>query len=297
MSLGIGRAPDVTEAQPQPHVDEGGPTTTMGNCAYLLLAAWLAAEPTRTETVEPVAPPDPNQLAHENPKGGAGVSPVELIPRLELREAFFQLPNGVSFHDTVAEVDIQFLRRVLLRYEGPYRVLRTPAGQVSGFGDLQITAIIDVASDPLYVVALITGAILNTASQPPLGDGKQQFLIGAGAAAKPFIWWMPYILMLEQLSLGGDPARPNINQLTTRFGNIVFGQWFSWYKLDLDLVGNFALGAVQFFGTVEAGRLLVGRIGLFMRAGTQLVGPRLLDYDVQAGVRYLFRLGKSGEAF
>jgi hypothetical protein len=39
--------------------------------------------------------------------------------------------------------------------------------------------------------------------------------------------------------------------------------------------------------------LLIGRIGLFMRAGTQLAGQRQLDYSVTGGVRYLFRLEKS----
>jgi len=268
----------------------------MGNCAFLLLAAWLATEPPPAEAGAP--PPatsvDPNELGHAQPKGGAGVSPVELIPRLELRETFFKLPNGVSFHDTVAELDLQFLDRVLLRYEGPYRVLRTPTGQISGFADLEITAIVDVASDPLYVFAAIVGTVLDTASQPQLGSGKQQIFFGGGAAAKPRIWWMPYILILEQLSVAGDPARPDINQLTTRLGNVVFGRWFSWYKLDLDIIGDFNQGAAQFLGTLEAGRLLIGRVGLFMRAGTQLLGPRQLDYDVQAGLRYLFRLGKGG---
>jgi hypothetical protein len=28
-----------------------------------------------------------------------------------------------------------------------------------------------------------------------------------------------------------------------------------------------------------------------MRAGTQMLGPRQLDYTVEVGVRYLFRLG------
>jgi hypothetical protein len=269
----------------------------MGSSAVLLLGALLTTEPPKTEAAErpAVQLQDPNELGHEQPKGSVGVSPVELIPRLELRGSYFKLPNGVSFHDTTAEIDIQFLERVLFRYEGSYRVLRTPAGTtISGFADLQLTAIVDVASDPLYVVAAIFGTILDTASQPLLGSGKQQIFFGGGAAVKPRFWWIPYLLILEQLSVAGDAARPDINQLTTRVGNIVFGRWFSWYKLDLDVIGDFHQGAADLLGTLEAGRLLIGRIGLFMRAGTQLLGPRQLDYDVQAGIRYLFRLGKGG---
>ena len=47
----------------------------------------------------------------------------------------------------------------------------------------------------------------------------------------------------------------------------------------------------RLFVSVEAGRLLIGRVGLFIRGGTQAIGPRQLDYTLEAGVRYLFRLG------
>jgi len=46
-------------------------------------------------------------------------------------------------------------------------------------------------------------------------------------------------------------------------------------------------------GAMEAGRLLIGRIGLFIRGGTHIVGSRQLDYFVETGVRYLFRLEAS----
>jgi hypothetical protein len=35
---------------------------------------------------------------------------------------------------------------------------------------------------------------------------------------------------------------------------------------------------------------VAGRVGLFVRTGTQLAGARLVEYKVAAGVRYLFRL-------
>ena len=34
----------------------------------------------------------------------------------------------------------------------------------------------------------------------------------------------------------------------------------------------------------------VGRVALFVRGGTQLLGPRQIDYFLDVGVRYLFRL-------
>jgi hypothetical protein len=265
----------------------------MGSCASLLFAVLLAAEPARTEAGTPAlqGQNESGGTTVTEPEGGAGVSPVELIPRLELRQSILELGGGNSLHDTTAEIDIQFLNRVLLRYEGALRILTTPAGQTSGISDANLKLIAVVASSPRLVVALIPGVVLDTASRPQLGAGKQQLILGAGAAAKPLRWWLPYLVVAEQLSVGGDEARPNVNQLTVDVGSIVFGKGQSWYKLDLNTVVDFEAGVGRFFGVLEVGRLLIGRVGLFMRAGTQMLGPRQLDYNVEVGVRYLFRLG------
>jgi hypothetical protein len=238
------------------------------------------------------APGAESEAPAETPKGGAGVSPVELIPRLELRQSFAALGGGVSLHDTTTELDIQFLDRVLLRYEGTVRVLDAPTGQKSGFGDARITVIGVLASNPRFVAALITGAMLNTASQPELGAGKQQLILGAGAAMKPLRWWLAYIVLLEQFSVAGDPARAAVNQLAADAGSIIFGRGYTWYKLDLNPAVDFERDAASLFGVIEVGRLLIGRVGLFTRAGTQFLGPHQLDYSLEIGVRYLFRLGR-----
>jgi hypothetical protein len=181
---------------------------------------------------------------------------------------------------------------VLLRYEGTIRVLDTPAGQKSGFGDARLLAITVLATNPTFVAALITGAVLDTASQPELGAGKQQLFLGAGVAIKPVRWWLAYLLLSEQFSVGGDHARSAVNLLTADAGSIIFGRGYTWYKLDLTPAVDFQADAASLFGMIEVGRLLVGRVGLFTRAGTQFLGPRQLDYSLEVGVRYLFHLGR-----
>jgi hypothetical protein len=265
----------------------------MGSCAALFFAVLLAGEPAGTEAGAP-ALQEQNESGGPpiaEPKGGAGVSPVELIPRLEIRQSILELGGGNSLHDTTAEIDIQFLDRVLLRYEGALRVLSTPAGQTSGIADANLKLIAVITSSPRLVVAAIPGVVLDTASRPQLGAGKQQLILGAGAAAKPRRWWLPYLIVGEQFSVAGDETRPSVNQLSVDVGNIVFGKGQSWYKLDLNTVVDFEAGVGRFFPVLEVGRLLIGRVGLFMRAGTQALGPRVLDYNVEVGVRYLFRLG------
>jgi hypothetical protein len=252
----------------------------------LLLGVLLAAESPEAGGEEP------GSIAEEA-KAGAGVSPVELIPRLELRQSYAQLANGASIHVTTTQIDIQFLDRLLLRYEGTVQVVRGPAasGQSSGFGDAEVDAVGMLAANPRFVGVVVAGAILDTASQPQLGTGKKQLVFGAGAAIKPLRWWLPYLLVREQFSVAGDSARPDVNQMVARLGNIAFGPGYAWLKLDLDTLVDFEGGAGRLFGTLEAGRLLVGRVGLFMRTGTQLLGTRQVDYSLEAGVRYLFRLG------
>jgi len=259
----------------------------MCGAAPLLLATWLAAGETPVSEEPGEAAP---ASAAEEVKAGAGVAPVELIPRLELRQSYAQLPGGASVHVTTTELDIQFLDRLLLRYEGQLQVVRTPAGDVSGFGDAQISAIALLAASPTFVAVLLGGAILDTASKPELGNGKKQLVFGGGAAVKPLRWLLPYAIVQEQISIAGDPARPDVNQLVARVGTVAFGPGYAWLKLDLDTLVDFESHAGSFFGKLEAGRLLIGRVGLFMRTGTQLLGTRQVDYTLEVGLRYLFRL-------
>ena len=256
--------------------------------AGLLLAATLFA----ADSTAPGATDDSDSAAPTDATSGAGVAPVELVPRLELRQAFVQLHSGVSAHVTTAEIDIIFTNRVLLRYQGPIRVVSGPNGQTSGFGDATIQAVVLLGSSPRFLAAAIAGAVLNTASQPVLGDGKQQLVLGGAVAVKPVRWWLPYLVVQQQTSVAGEAARPDVNQLLVRFGNILFGKGYNWLKVDLDTLVDFAPDSGSLLGTLEAGRLLVGRTGLFMRSGTQLLGTRQLDYSIEVGVRYLFRLAE-----
>jgi hypothetical protein len=257
--------------------------------APLLCAALLAAASAPSDTTATDEPDDADQA--REPSQGTGVSPIELIPRLELRQVFTRLQGGVTVHDTILESDIEFLKRLLLRYQIPARLMESPAGQVSGIGDIQIGMLALLGSTPRFVAALLAGAVLDSATQPQLGAGRPQIIAGFGAAYKPYPWWLAYGLAQDQFSVGGSSSRPDINQLMLDAGSILFGRHFNWLKLDLVTTVDFPGGATgRLYGTLEAGSLVIGRVGLFMRLGTQLAGPREVDYALAAGVRYLFRL-------
>jgi hypothetical protein len=257
----------------------------------LICSALLAAEPPARASQQPQQEDSPD-VAQE-PEGGTGVSPIELVPRVELRQTYQKLGDALSLHDTTAQVSIQFLRRILLRYEVPHRTVSTPDGSISGFGDTELGAVGILASNAQLLVGLIGGAVFDTATRPELGLGKQQVLFGVGGAYKPRRWILGYLVVQEQLSVGGRSARRDINVAAADAGAILFGKQYSWIKADvlgtLDFEGP---NTTRLFGTLELGSLVVGRVGLFVRAGTQLIGPTLLDYSLAGGVRYLFRLEK-----
>ena len=170
----------------------------------------------------------------QEPEGGAGVSPIEIIPRIELRHSTVQLKNGPSIHDTTAEIDIQFVRRLVLRYQAPRRTVSSPEAQISGIGDVQVDAIGILDTTPHRLLALLAGTVLDTATAPPLGTGKYQLSFGGGAALKPRPFWIAYAVAQEQFSVGGDDARPDINTLVIRLGSVLFGRQYNWLKLDAD---------------------------------------------------------------
>jgi hypothetical protein len=240
------------------------------------------------EVAEEPAPAPPSKLA----SGATGVAPVELIPRLELRHLYARLPAGASATTTTVRMDVDFLGRLLLRYELPFRRLANATGeQVSGLGDIQLEAFGVLTAGPRQVLGLLAGVQLDSATQPQLGLGKQVLELGAAGALK-FGPWLPYLVLIQQLSVAGDDTRPDVNRLNARLGNILFGPGFAWLKLDVDTLIDFHdEGTTRLFAALEAGRLLIGSVGVFVRGGTQAIGPRELDYSVEAGARYLFRLG------
>jgi hypothetical protein len=257
----------------------------MGECGVLL---WMLLA---TAVTPPGAPESQSSASDDSsPDQVGGVNPARLIPRLELRQRFTQVAGGGGLHSTTLRMDLVLFRRALLRYELPLLVQRTPGGTTSGIGDIRLSAVGLLTSGPRHAAVLVGGVTLDSASVPQLGAGKSQVTFGGAAAYKPLAWWLTYGIVGQQLSFAGSPARAPVSQLLVEWGNVVFGGRGDWYLLDLDVTNDFHAGATRLIPSLETGHLLVGRVALFVRAGTSLVGPRQFDYFLDAGLRYLFRL-------
>ena len=237
------------------------------------------------------SPADQDEDDGGEPQGGAAVSPIEIIPRVELRQSSARQSSGVMVHDTTVETSIQFVRRLLLTYQMPYRLVDTPGGQLRGIGDVQVRSVGILASEPHLLTALLLGVVLDTASPPTTGGRTKRLLFGGGAAYKPRPSWIAYGVAQEQLSIGNGPGA-KVNQLDLLVGSILFGWQHNWMKLELDTRVDFHETSGALFGTAEVGSLMIGRVGSFVRVGTQLAGTREIDYVLTGGVRYLFRLNR-----
>ena len=227
---------------------------------------------------QPAAEAVPEDTAH----GGAGVAPVELIPRIELRHSFARLPDGASLNATTARIDVDFFRRVLIRYELPFVRLANAAGeQASGQGDITLQAIGVVTSSPRQVAVLIAGAQFDTASQPQLGQGNTSCcsarLPGSGCGAGGSPTGSPR-------NRSRSPATPP-DPTSTSCCSAPATSCSARVRLDEAGRGrDDRLSRRRDHPPVRVdrgGRLLIGRVGLFVRGGTQAVGPRQLDYTLR----------------
>jgi hypothetical protein len=263
-----------------------------GPLAYLLAAVLLSGSEAPGQT-----PPAENAEGEEEPAGGAeegkeltGASPTQLIPKLELRHQFLAVEGGGHVHSTTLRMDILFLRRALVRFELPRATLQKGEVQRSGFGDISLQLLSVVTSGRRQATIVLAGVKLDTATLPELGTGRHVLDLGAAAVLKPRPWWLLYGIVEHQRSLGSSDARPGVNLLLMNVGTIVLGRQRDWCLLDLAPEVDFQTDQARLLGAIELGRLLFGRVGLFVRAGTQLLGQRQVDYLVGAGVRYLFTL-------
>jgi hypothetical protein len=233
----------------------------------------------------------PQESGGDAPDRLGGVNPARLIPRLELRQRFTDLANqGGRLHSTTLRMDVVLFRRGLLRYEMPLLVQRTADGTHTGIGDIRLSALALLTSGPRHAAVVLGGVSLDSATRPPLGAGRPQVTFGGAAGFKPLPWLLNYAIVGQSLSFGGETTRPPVKVLRLELGAVVFGGQGDWYTLELEAPLDLENDVPRLLGSLETGRLLLGRLALFARGGTQLLGQRQTDYFLDAGVRYLFKL-------
>ena len=212
-------------------------------CLVIALVLSAPAAPGQAAPSEDPASEEEPAGASDEGKELTGASPAQLVPRLELRHQFASPEGGGHLHTTTLRVDTLFLRRALLRFDLPWATLEKADVRRLGYGDIRLLALALLTTGPRQATILSAGLLLDTATRPVLGTGKDVVIVGAVGAFKPRRWWLLYGIVEQQLSFAGDDARPDVNRLLTNVGSIVFGPRRDWYTLDLSPEADFEAGS------------------------------------------------------
>ena len=219
-----------------------------------------------------------------------GVDPTEFFIRSELINEFISLPNDSVSNFTTIRLDYQVEKLVEFRLDIPLAYSHVPGtnNQV-GLGDLRTRVGGLLFRVPLAAGAMGVDLLYNTATSSRLGFGN--YRVGPAAVVSfyptPWLTISPYIEY--RISFEDDPGRANFNRMSLQqpFEFALPNNW--WFILEPKTIINFENDSkATFYMEAEVGKMLTRNIGLRVRPIVRLAGPRITDYSVEAGFRYLW---------
>ena len=226
-----------------------------------------------------------------------GTDPTAIVGRVQLTSAYFDLPQGARFVDTVARVDLPFRRDFLLRVDAPFLKWSNPdrpgTTTEQGFSDLSVTTAWRAYNTPEYALLIGVLTTMPTATETGLGLGK--YTVGPSIATARFLpQWESFLMgvFTQQVSVGGDPARMPVNRsrLAGQVNSFWAERWWTItqavWQVDWERSAKSSMTL-----ELEVGRSVVGRLGMFVRPGVGIWGrdlPGAYDWNIEVGVRYMF---------
>lgn len=227
-----------------------------------------------------------------------GTDPTAIVGRVQLSSAYYDLHRGAHAVDTVARVDLPFKGNYVLRVDAPFLKWSDPnlSGTTStkGFSDLVVTAGWRVYNKPDYAVLVGVTSTMPTATETGLGLGK--YTVGPSlATARVLPDWDTFLIGLftQQVSVGGDPSRKdvNISRLALLMTTLWKDRW--WSTAQTVLQGDWERkGKTGMVFEFEVGRNVVGTWGVFVRPGVGIFGQGVgttYDWNIEVGVRRTFK--------
>lgn len=226
-----------------------------------------------------------------------GTDPTAIVGRIQLSSGYFDLSQDAQAVDNTVRVDLPYRKNFLFRVDAPFLKWSDPnrpgATSAQGFSDLAVTLGWRAYNTPEYAVLVGVVTTMPTAAETGLGLGK--YTVGPTIATARFIpQWDSFLvgLFTQQISVGGDPSRNDINRskVQVQVNSFWAERWWTVgqavWQIDWE---RSAKSSMTF--ELELGRSVVGRLGMFVRPGIGIWGHDLVgayEWNIEAGVRYMF---------
>jgi len=232
----------------------------------------------------------PFTVLAEEEKCPNGVDPTIFFIRGELVNEYVDLPAGADADYITLRADYQIKQVVEFRLDVPMTYYSSPpAGSSFGLGDIRTRVGGLLFSEPIAAMAIGLDLFYNTATNDNAGFGK--YRIGPAAVvsfyATPWLTISPYFEY--RVSFAGDSNRAEYNRMSLQqpFQFSFPNNW--WLVLEPRTVIDFANDSkATFYMEVEGGKMVTPHVGLYVRPITRIAGPKITDFSVEAGFRYLW---------
>jgi len=263
-------------------------------------AAEPGRRPLRSRLRRPVLTPEQLEEAERLRKLAAkfGTDPTAIVGRVQLSSAYYDLPNDLRAVDTMFRANIPFRGNYLLRVDVPFIKWIDPnrpgTTSTTGISDIAVTAGWRVYNKPEYAVLVGMISTLPTGTETGLTLGK--YTIGPTiATARVLPDWDTFLIGLftQQVSVGGDPSRKDVNltKATLAVTTLWKDRWWSQVQTVLEVDWE-RKGTIGMSVELEVGRNLIGQWGLFARPGVGIFGQGVgatYDWNVEVGIRRTFK--------
>jgi hypothetical protein len=164
----------------------------------------------------------------------------------------------------------------------------------TGLGDILLRGAFRAARGERYAVVAAAEFILDTASDPNLGLGKNRFgpLVFASIEV-PSLRSRFFPFYQHLFSFAGDENRPDINYASIR-PSVILTKWPNrWYTvIDPNFFVDFERENKSGMTLeLEVGRPVKKNVNVWVRPGMGVYGdiPQVYDWNLEVGVRFYFR--------
>ncbi|WP_437339034.1 hypothetical protein [Sorangium sp. So ce394] len=265
------------------------------------LAALASAQPARPLQPAPSRPapsrPGPGRRGAAPPRTQAPAA-ANLSTFIEVRDDFVSRGKSGFFNAAVIRGDYAFDRSFSLRADVPFAVVSGVDGQRdAGLGDVLIRPLVRAIGTPRYALVLGSDLILDSATRPALGSGKNQvapLVQGYVRVARPARLGLQ---LQHAVSFGGDPRRDDIQTSLVRpFAIVELPRGF-WVSPDQSFQFNHR-GAPRVVSTsvLEVGAELSDRVQVYVDPGIQVDSRGGVDWLMTGAVRWAFPHRSRGRA-